>query len=114
MKRKAPKANKRKPLASARKESWIRGITDAELKKQLAERARANPAAAPPAKGRAGTKAVPGFIFMRPTCVGVDCHDEPDPDDDRPPRDPCAGQTWVWQPDIAAQLHTGEPTARFT
>ncbi|MFL6646774.1 MAG: hypothetical protein ACJ8KO_02325, partial [Sulfurifustaceae bacterium] len=32
----------------------------------------------------------------------------PEPDPDRPPKDPCAGQTWVWMPDIAVQLNTGE------
>ena len=52
---------------------------------------------------------VGGLIFMRPLCDDYDCPGEPDPDDDTPP-DPCAGQHFVWQPDIAVQLNTGETT----
>ena len=98
---------------SAKRESWILGITDVDLKRLLIDRSKLNPTTIPSAKGPNRHREVPSFIFMRPVCSGYDC-DVPDPDDDRPPKDPCAGQTWVWQPDLAAQLNLPEdinPTA---
>jgi hypothetical protein len=78
----------------ARKGTWIHGVDDAELAKRLAER-KENSDSPPDRTG--------GFIFMRPPChQREDCPDEP-PEEGEPP-DPCRGQTWVWQPDIAVRL----------
>jgi hypothetical protein len=74
-----------------KKSSWFSGIEDAHLNKILTERASKHEAGRPP-----------GFIFMRPPCRGDDCPDWPP--DNLPPDDPCRGQTWVWQPDLAVRL----------
>jgi hypothetical protein len=102
MKRKESKIKRTRVITKANKEGWIPGIKDADLEKLLAQRARMNRGTVLSGKGKRTT---PGFIFMRPVCDGPDC-DWPDPDN---PKDPCAGQSWVWQPGIAAQLITGNP-----
>lgn len=105
MKAQLKKSRTRKTVRADR-ERWIPGIKDADLKKLLADRARMSPDAAPNAKRTARARSVPGFVFMRPSFTAYD--PDRDPDDPRPPQDPCAGQTWVWQPDLAVQLNTGE------
>lgn len=79
--------------------SWFSGIEDAHLNNILTERAskHRDDASLITETGRA-----PAFIFMRPPCRGDDCPDWPP--DNAPPDDPCRGQTWVWQPDLAARL----------
>jgi hypothetical protein len=84
-------------------------VSDSDLTKLLASSARTNPKTAPSTKGGKSIAPAGGFIFMRPLCDDLDCPPVPDPDDDTPP-DPCAGQSFVWQPDIAVQLNTGEST----
>lgn len=118
MKRGTPEPKKAKKAASQRptaarpdekhKQRWIRGVDDSDLEKELARRARTNPRTVAPATGKSNRTPDSGFIFMRPVCDDYDCPGYPDPDDDTPPTDPCAGQSWVWQPDIAVQLNTGE------
>ena len=80
----------------AEKTSWIQGIPDNHLKKLLSRHAAANPTSGSFMRGAPGA---PGFIFMRPPCRPGNCPDWP-----RPPDVPCGGDTWVWQPDLAAQL----------
>lgn len=84
------------------KSTWIDGIDDAHLSRILEERSskhRRNPTLR---EGGVPT----GFVFLRPPCKGEDC---PDPPSHPPPKDPCRGQTWVWQPDLAARLVTNDP-----
>jgi len=78
----------------AAKDTWIHGIDDAELAKLLAERQK---------KPACPTDSAPGFTFMRPPChEDQDCPDEPPEDGE--PDDPCRGQTWVWQQDLAVRF----------
>jgi hypothetical protein len=88
--------------------TWIDGIDDARLHRLLSERASKHRNRGD-AAGGAGTN--DGFVFMRPPCRGEDCPDLPP--HPTPPHDPCAGQTWVWQPDLAARLISDKdcPTA---
>jgi hypothetical protein len=86
MKRRATRTHDRTQTRRPRSR-WIPGILDVDLKRTLVERARANPGAAPPAKAQKKAKP-PAFIFLKPVCDGGDC---PDPSDDPPPKDPCAG-----------------------
>lgn len=115
MKRRTPEPKKSaasRPTAARagakHKQRWIRGVDDSDLEKELARRARTNPRTIAPSTGKSSRTPDSGFIFMRPVCDDYDCPGYPDPDDDTPPVDPCAGQNWVWQPDIAVQLNTGE------
>lgn len=75
------------------KRTWIHGIDDAELARLLAEREK-GPECPP--------ESPPGFTFMRPPChEGEDCQEPPGEGE---PEDPCRGQTWVWQPDLAVRF----------
>jgi hypothetical protein len=79
--------------------TWIDGIDDTRLNRILQERADTHRGGASMLAEREGA---PGFVFLRPPCRGDDCPDLPP---HHPPTDdPCRGQTWVWQPDLAARL----------
>ena len=85
----------------APKSTWLGGIADSQLHKLLSERA---------ARHRSGSSTVTpttageGFVFLRPICTGNDC-----PDPHLPPSDdPCRGQSYVWQPDLAVRLVSNE------
>lgn len=90
------------------RETFVRGIEDDELKRRLEQRAKTDPGTVPSLNEKPGRRGEPGFIFMRPLCDGSDCPHEPGLDEEPPPDDPCWGIPFVWQPDLAAQLDTGE------
>jgi hypothetical protein len=96
-----------KTCTATDRETWIRGIKDSALKTMLDESARRNPTDAP-SNNREAVTDRPATIFMRPPRNEDEFPDPPEGED--PPEDPCAGQTWVWQPDVAVQLNTGEDT----
>src|SRR5436309_2189047 len=85
------------------KSTWIDGIDDAHLSEILKHRSSRHRGNATLAHGVVEPA---GFVFLRPPCKGEDC---PDPPHNPPPDDPCRGQTWVWQPDLAARLITNDP-----
>jgi hypothetical protein len=82
--------------------TWIDGVDDAHLKRLLEERASRHRSRKTLATD---ADAAPAFVFLRPPCKGEDCPDPPP----NPPKDPCRGQGWVWQPDLAARLVTTDP-----
>jgi len=84
------------------KESWIRGFGDDRLQKLLADRAKMDPRGVLSGKSGKVKGSAPGFIYMRPICQDFDCPGWPNPDS--PPKDPCAGMNFVWQPDIAVRM----------
>jgi hypothetical protein len=104
MKSKSAKTKGSRPVSAPSKVSWTHSIDDQHLTKLLEAHAKANPASAPSGTTKTRPKRIRDFIFMRPLCDPPNCPGWPNPDD--PPKDPCAGQTWVWQPDIAVEFKT--------
>ena len=84
------------------KSTWLDGIEDAHLHRLLSERAARHREGA--SSFAAATREGGAFVFLRPICTGNDCPDPPLPPHD----DPCRGQPYVWQPDLAARLITNE------